>query len=382
MRTVMASDLQALVSHRDGWCISLYLPMHPTGRDGQQDKVRLKNLIAAVEEQLIAKGMRTVAARELLAPVRQLPHDHLAWQHRGRGLAVFRSDGTFRQYWLTTPLAEAAVVDQRFHVKHLLPAVDGNPRFYVLALSRNRVRFLEASLDGFQSLRPAGLPTSIEQALNLQGADRGEQVHSGTRGGLRKEAGVFHGQGGRRDTLKDEVTTYFRQIDSSLRPILCERRDPLILAGVEYELAMFRDASTYSHLSDQALHGGFDHVDDRALYEQVLPVARQIFNGGRQQVIAQYGHLANTAKASCDLGKILTAAHQGQIETLLVDHRGELFGRFHPEANSVETVAEREPALDLVELAMAQTIQHRGSVYSVTRDELATASPLRAIFRY
>jgi hypothetical protein len=202
------------------------------------------------------------------------------------------------------------------------------------------------------------------------------------RGELGKEAGVFHGQGGHRDTLKEELAQYFRLIDESLRPVLRQYPWPLILAGVEYELAIYREVSGYARIAAEVLRGGFDYVQDHVLYEQALPLAERARDALRRQALAKYSELGDTSQASDDVKKIVPAAHAGRIDTLLVDPRAAVFGRYHPEADWIGFTDERDPALDLVELAAAQTILHGGTVYAVTRGELPSTSPLQAIFRY
>ena len=273
MDVLTISGLRDLISVEDGRCVSIYMPTYPRGREGQQDSVRLKNLVTAAEQQLVEQGMRGVEAHDLLRPILDLQKD-AAWTRRKQSLAIFRSEARLVPYWLAILLEEAAIVDRRFHIKRLLPAISTPCQFYVLAVSRNQVRLLRATCRSCERLHVPGLPMSIKEALNLQGADRGEQVHSGgMQGDKGKEAGVFHGQGGHRDTLKDEVVEYFRVINESLRPMLLERPWPLILAGTDYELAMFRNICDYNQLSDEMLYGNFDHVQDHALYQQALPLA-------------------------------------------------------------------------------------------------------------
>ena len=382
METVTMSNLNDLVSIVGNECVSIFMPTHSTGHEGQQDAIRLKNLVAIAERQLIERGMRSVAAREMMQPVLELPHDAELWRSRKQGLAVFRSVKEFFTYRLAAPLEEAVIVGRRFHIKQLLPALNTNPHFYLLALSRNQVRLLKATWHGFETIQPVDLPTSIEEALNLQGADRGEQVHSGARGGQRKEGAVFHGQGGHRDTLKDEIAEYFRLIDKSLRSELHATSWPLILAGIEYEMAIFREVSGYKHIADEMVLGGFDYLDDRTLYEKALPLAKRHYEKLKEQAIEKYRELADTSQTSHEIEKIVPAAHAGQIDTLLVDYRAGEFGRFQSDTNSVEFTSQRDPSLDLVELATAQTILHRGTVYAVTQDELSDCGPLRAVFRY
>jgi hypothetical protein len=380
METVTEHALRDLVFAKGEQYVSIYMPTNPLGREGMQDVLRLKNLVVAAEKQLIERGMRGVTAHSFLQPILALAQ-HDGWNQRSGGLAVFRSDELFVSYKSAIVFKERLNVGSRFHVKQLLPAIGEPLEFFVLALSRNSVRLLQASSIGFRRLQPPGLPSCIERALNLQGADRGEQVHSGMRGDLGKESAVFHGQGGHRDTIKNEIVEYLRAIDNSIRPLLQAHAGPVILAGVEYELSMFREVSDYDHVADEQLHGAFDYVDDRALYEQALPLARRSADTKRRSAIAKYKRLTDTSEASDEIDEIVPAAYDGRIEYLLVDVRCELCGRYDPATRLLDLEIEAEPEADLVEDAVAQTIRHGGRVYAV-RDEFPNEKALRAMIRY
>jgi hypothetical protein len=382
MNVVTTSDLYELASAESKWCVSIYMPTHPAGREGQQDAIRLRNLVTTAEELLQMRGMRRQQAVELLKAILKLPHDPASWSKRQHGLAIFRSEKAFTNYWLATPFDEFVAVDERFQIKRLLPAINASPQFYVLAVSRNRIRLLKVSWPGMEMVHPKGLPDNIKKALNLQGADRGEQVHSGMRGDLGKEAGVFHGQGGHRDTQKEELVEYFRIINESLRPVLREKSWPLILAGVEYEMAIFREVSDDIRITEEILNGNFDYVEDKTLYTQALPLTQKFYDKQRHQAIAKYRSLADTNLTVDDVEKVVLAAFEGRVGTLLVDYRAGKFGRFDPERNRIEFVSEEDPTMDLVEMATAQAILHKGNVYGVTSDELHTAGPLWATLRY
>lgn len=381
MNVVTMSDVHDLVSVEGDYCVSLYLTTHPTGRDGMQDEVRLKNLVVAATDRLVELGMRSVSAREFLAPLNELPLID-EWSQRKLGLAVFHSKTACRRFWLNTSFDECVVVARRYYVRPLLPAVDLNAGFYVLALSRNHVRLLKATASSFSKLSPPGFPTSMEMALNLQGAERGEQVHTGMHAHVGKEAGVYHGQGGHRDTIKEEVVEYCQLITKSLAPILREQPLPVILAGVGYELELFRQTCEYGNFVDDELTGNFDIATDHALYELALPVAKRHYDALRQKPLVKYQTMSERLLTSENMEEIIPAAHQGKVDTLLVDPRAEVFGRFDENTRRLEVVRGCVPALDLVELAVQQTILHRGYVYAATPEELPAGTPMCAILRY
>jgi hypothetical protein len=377
------SDLRDLALIETGRCVSIYMPTHPQGREGQQDAVRLKNLTTAAETQLIARGMRSVEAREFIKPLTNLIDDAPAWGHRKLGLASFLSVDSFTNYWLSTPVEEAVTVGRRFFLKRLLPAVSECPRFYVLVISRNRPRLLKVGWEGAENLHPKNFPVSFTTALNLQTADRGEQVHSAMRGDFGKEAGVFHGQGGHRDTLKEELAIYVRMIDEATTPVIRRNTWPLILAGVDYELAAYRAASECDNIVDEALCGNFDYVEDHELVERGLPIAREFYDSERCSALSRYNELAATGLASNDIEAVVPAAHQGRIQSLFVDIGAAEFGRYCPGTASVEKLESKaDPEFDLVEEAVTHTLRHNGEVYVATPRELPVDSALCAIFRY
>jgi Bacterial archaeo-eukaryotic release factor family 7 len=382
MTNVTLSDLYELVSERSDPCVSILMPTQSSGRDGQQDAVRLRNLGTRAEQQLIERGQRSPLVRDFMEPILELPRDERTWSRRKLGLAVFRSENAFEMFQLDVTLEESVVVDRRFHVKRLLPALNVNPPFFVLVLNRNNVRLLRATWRGCELIRPRNLPVNMAKTLNLQTADRGEQVHTGMRGDLGKEAAVFHGQGGHRDTLKDEIGEFFRLVDEALWPVLRGSEWPVIAAGVDYELAIFREVATHTRLNDESLTGGFDYVTDDELYERALPLARRIVDQEKAKALNTLNDFAHTGRASYKVERIVPAAFQGQVETLFVNPHAAEFGRFHPATNWVEFTTESSPTLDLVEDATEQTILHRGKVYATAAGELPENRSLGAVFRF
>lgn len=48
---------------------------------------------------------------------------------------------------------------------------------------------------------------------------------------------------------------YFREIDRRLQKILVGETAPLVLAGVDYNLPLFRNATGYGHVLDEGIFG-------------------------------------------------------------------------------------------------------------------------------
>ena len=92
------ADLRRLTEPNEGPCVTICMPTHVAGADGQQDPVRLKNLAEQVERQLAGGWLRAPEARDFVAPVRALPADHDFWEKRSHGLALFLDRKALRRF--------------------------------------------------------------------------------------------------------------------------------------------------------------------------------------------------------------------------------------------------------------------------------------------
>jgi len=343
------------------------------GPDGQQDALRLKNLLAAAERGLVDQGMRAPEAKRLLEPIRDLPAEHGFWEKRSLGLAVFITDGLWNHFRVPLSLEEAVVVNQRFQVKPLLPLVGVNDQYFVLALSQNRVRFLAGRQFGMQEVKVEGLPKDMAQALNFDSSERPSLAHTASRGQAGKASAVVHSLGGEREPSKDELAHYFRSIDAALRDALRDQRAPLILAGVQYLLPIYREVSSYGHIAPGELAGNPDHLSEHELHQRSWPLMQSYLEQARQEAVAKYQKLAGTGKTSDDLRQIVSAAHQGQIESLFVDRAAHTWGRYDAATGhlTVRSSSAAEPGDDdLLDYAAVQTLLHRGTVYAVSAGQV------------
>jgi hypothetical protein len=384
MDTFTSTNLRELLTDHAPPCVSVYLPTHPAGSEGQQDPVRLKNLLNQAEQELAAGWMRATEARDLLQKARDLPADPTYWDARSRGLAIFVSPDTFEPYRLPLTFQESVTVDERFVIRPLLPLLNANERFFVLALSQNKVRLFEADRHHIKRVEVPNLPPDMEEALDYVPVDRGSQTHSAMQGARGKQAAVFHGQGGKAEAHKDDLHQFFRLVDAALRPRLRDERVPLVLAGVEYLPPIYREVTSYPHVCDPALYGNCDYLTEHELHERVWPVAEPVLSAQRCETAQRIRHALDSADgATDDLKKILTAAHAGRVDTFFVRDGAQEWGEFFEAIGRCERHDQRQPGdRDLLEMAATATLLHHGTVYAVGKDEMPTSKAAAARLRY
>jgi hypothetical protein len=385
MRIFTRDELKNLTESPQAPCVSIYMPTHRVSTENQQDRTRLKNLIRQAQESLQAYGLRPAAAESLLEPAATLLGAIPFWKDKQDGLALFISPAGFRHYQLPTRFEPLVVVAHRFHLKPLLTFLGGN-EFFVLALSQNSVRLFEGSRFGLSAINGLeGVPKSLADALKYDELEKQLQFHTGTgvSAGKGGRAAMFHGQGVGTDDAKDRILRYFRQINQGLHDFLREEQAPLVLAGVEYLLPIYKEANTYQHLLAEGITGNPEGVNPDELHRQAWALVQPHFKQEQQKAAARYRQLAGTGRTSNDPREIAPAAYHGRVELLFVAVGHQQWGDYDPGTGQVKLHREAQTgSFDILDLAATQALLHGGSVYAVEPPEMPDEARLAAVFRY
>ena len=240
--------LKSLIEQQGKWCVSLYMPTHRAGRDQQQNPIRLKNLLAKAETNLLANGLRRPKVEKLMQPAEELLWNREFWQQQGDGLAMFLTNDFYKIYRLPVEFEESVNTGNAFHIKPLLTCLGRSIRFYVLAVSLNNVRLFEGNADTMSEIE-LNFPTSMEAALWTDDPEKYLNMHSGSisMGEGKGGSGIFHGHNPA-DEDKTNILRFFHAADQGLNQVLEEKNIPMVLAGVDYLLPIFREASSYQNL--------------------------------------------------------------------------------------------------------------------------------------
>ncbi|HEX2641738.1 MAG TPA: hypothetical protein VHU81_02020 [Thermoanaerobaculia bacterium] len=379
------SEIEKLLRVSGGPCISLMMPTVRAG-DTQQNAIRFKNLLRDIEKRLQERGLKGPELDSLLAPLAELEGDRAFWEHQDEGLAVFRSPDFFKTLRLPLAFKELAMVNDRFHVKSIFPLLSGDGHFYILALSLKNARLIEASRHHAREidLVEAGVPHSFREALgDLE--RRSSQFQSSTSSKTVSRSPLFPGHGTAEDDLKAEIFNYFRRLDDGLKGLI-DRDAPVVLAGVEYLLPRFREASQHPHICDEALTGNAEGLKPEELRDHAWPIVEPHFLKDRQRAEARFRELAGTGLASANPEEVLPAAHDGRVEALFTARGVRLWGQYDEGSREIqlqpEQQAQDQESQDLLDLAAIQTFLNGGSVFAVEKEEIPNGEELAAVFRY
>ncbi len=382
-------DLLMLAQDRAQPCISIFMRTYQTGADVQQNPIRLRDLLKNAEKQLIAQGMRHPNALDLLAPMYELMGRSDFWEAQSKGLAVFLSRDTFRYYRQPVQFLDRVVVNNRFCIKPLFSDLhDGT--FYVLALDQKDLRLLQGSRDKIVEvpIDQVGVPTSISEALPNEEFQAANQMHSFPSGEPNSKYGqtaILHGQGTAEEDPKNKIRRFFQKVDDGLRTWFGDGKAPLVLAGVEYLLPIYKEVSRYPTLANKPILGNPRAWSAKELHDRAWPLVEPMFrkplDKDRDLVRQFLGE--KDQHASHDPSVIVPAAFYGRVATLFVDRDKQLWGTFDPttEMLAIHETRKRSDE-DLLDLAALQTVLNNGTVYALEREEMPDEYPLSAVFRY
>lgn len=376
-------DLKMLMEEHTSPCVSVFMPTHRLGTQVQQGPIRWKNLLKKAEGSLLKDGLRPREAGRLLKPAQGLLGDSHFWQHQLDGLAAFVSRDSARYFLLPYRVDELVVVTERFHVKPLLPLMGDDRTFFVLALSQNDVRLLQGSRRSVSEVMLDGIPESLEEALKPDTSERRLQFHTRTPSGSKSRSAIFHGHGGGGEEAKDKILRYFRQIDRGLSGFLANKRAPMVLAGVDYLIPIYREANSYPHLTHESITGNPQRLSAGELQRKAWAVVQPIFRQAQLDAVAEYERLSGTGRATHNISQVVRAAYHGRVESLFVALHRQRWGTFDPETDTVHLRKEAEPGdEDLLDFAAIHTVTSGGTVFAVNADEMPDAATLAGIFRY
>ena len=380
MNLFTINELTTLTTASNSTCISIYAPRSRLGIETKQNPIRLKNLVRQTEEKLLALGMRGQDAKELLQPIHELNINDEFWQHQSDGLAIFLSPNQFRYYCLPIAFPELTVVSDRFHIKPLLQLMSGDGTFYVLGLSQNQVRLFQGTRYHLDEVELTDVPTNMAAALQYNEPEKSLQLHTGSSKG---NSAISHGQGAGNEDHKNDLLSYFRQVNNGLESFLKNQPAPLILAGVDYLLPIYHEANTYAHLLPDGISGNPETLTLEELHTQAWQIAQPYFNLAKVSTISHYEELQGSEKTANTIEKVVPAAYFQRVETLFVPIGETVWGVFDPEGNSVQIHAQQETGdEDLLDLAALHTLTNGGTVYAVEQKYVPEHKAIAAILRY
>jgi hypothetical protein len=244
----------------------------------------------------------------------------------------------------------------------LLAAVSGDHAFWLLALSRHRVRLWRAGRNRLEEQHLAGVPASIEEALAFEDREQQLQLRA-TAAGRLGGAAAYHGHGGEPEDHHARFERFLRLCAPGLQAVIAQHRAPVVVAAVADDAARFRSLIPLGSAVLGVVDGNPDRVDPRALHRAAWPLvdaAHREREGDHARRLVEDQRPGVTVR---DPAAVADAAESGRLGELFVERGAQCWtgGRTGTRAG----LERRVGGTELVGVAALAALGHGAEVHVV-----------------
>lgn len=371
--SISPRELLTLTELDDQLRVSLYLPV-PRGSPRAKRRIQWKNLVGAAARQLGADGMHDIEVdRTLQAAGPAFDHSGNGGGQDG-GWVYFANPRWSRAMRVRIGVPHGAFIGDRCYIAPLLPLLSHQDRYFLLGLSRDDLQLFAGTRIGLAAVPLEGLPlgplASMPRGRRPAGAFVAERGDSGFRG-------LLHGVGATEVDQQRNILEHFRRVDAAVGDLLQNEGPPLILGGVAYLHALYREVNSYPYLLDQGINGSLRDHAPAQLHALAWPIAEAAPHANRRQAIGRFRLLHGTGRTITEARAAAAAADEGRVEVLIVsvDTAGDA-------ATSGVAVKRLSGPSLCVEQAITGTLRNGGAVHAVRPGRMPVPTALAAILRY
>ncbi len=249
--------------------VSLYIPYIPVTTGTNPNLIKLKTFLKQAKQELTELGATKGYIEDLLKPAKELVNGTEFWPSQRAGLALFMGPDMFSYYHIPESITEELVIiSDQFELEPLIMAMNETKPYFLLTIGHKNVRLYHGTRYKLKPVRLRDFPPSLTEALQIDEFPQGRQTHTisaTTRGKAGKGSEGFHEQYNVAQTDKQMLLEFFRRIDKRLHRLLTRHGEPLVVAGVNYLVPIYRKANTYSGLLSDTILGNQDVTDEEVL---------------------------------------------------------------------------------------------------------------------
>ena len=255
-------------------CISIVL----VEQEARDARIALKDALAKVRGTLESRAPKHDIA-SLLDPIELAATDLIDSSKQPATFIFLRSPDlceSFRtRYLVGQPIA---TVGEAFQLGALLALASKQLEFYILSLKLNGTRIFKCT---DEQCEPARFPKDA-------GTEAAGFVPGASQESLRAEPVHDH------EHAEDHLGHFYREVDRDVNALLKDGHPPLVVVGVEHEVALFHRLTTYPSCVKPGIHGLAGHLSKNEMYRQALELVH-----GQSGGAARHGprRLSGTARS-------------------------------------------------------------------------------------
>jgi hypothetical protein len=342
-------------------CVTIILNTHRTKPDNEKDPLTLKNLIKDAEQRLYADEDK----RDAKTLVERLQDLESKIDHRNNleSLILFVNEDIAEYTRLPIAVEDRVVIDHTFATRDLIRALHHETNYYVLVLSQQKVRLIEAFND--KVVAEIGNSFPIEN----------KQLNSTNNAAL--------SNANRQTNL---VAEFFNRVDKAVNEIRKEKPLPILICTEEsnyheyLKIADQKQSIFETYLNKNRLDEKAHHIITAA-----WKIVQEYTIGKNDARKAKLHKAVSQNRFLSDTNEIWQAIKQGRIETLFIEQ-----SNFQPaiwENDQIKYVSDnlrvnKEVVDDIYDELIEANMIYGGNVVFLPEGELSKFNGFGAITRY
>ena len=342
-------------------CVTIILTTHRTKPDNEKDPIVLKNLVKDAEKRIQAEcGDDKVLANSIIEKLNKLAEsiDH---RHNLEGLALFVNENIAEFARLPLKVENRVVVDHTFHTRDLVRAINSQTAYYVLLLSRQGARMIEALSDKAVAEIETGFPIENETTTVAPGAA----------------------------SISNKVTSlsveFFNIVDKKMNEVHKAKPLPVILCTDDSNYSEYLKVADRKEIILGNVKGNRMLEKAHHVIDSVWPVVKELQNAENKKRLVELDDAVNNSKYVTDFNDIWKALNEGRGRTLFVKQ-----GYFQPARIVGDTIQLVAPDMaedpdvvdDIIDEMLEKNLKAGGDAVFMQEDELDKFQGLVLVTRY
>ncbi len=370
---LLGEDLSSMMMQSWQRCLTMLCPLHPANPDRSGDRISLKHM-SQQAAMLIKQHWQPVQADQMLHQL-EVMMNQIDLVRPPKGLGIYLNPTYHRVELFSFAVPPLVQIDDRFLIREWLWRMQINRPVYLLNLSEKSARLEEIRDGDWYAIEDHHFPRVFfddhEYAKPVRSTSYAGQAH------------VKSYERDKTEMQQIRLCDYFHDTDAALNPYLMHG-EPLILAGAERDISLFRQVAATGRNVIAQISGNFQHAHQEIFRDKVNHVMMEYRQSQLQHEVSAFFESWGAGLARCGIADCWEAIEKGQGRMLLVE-RGFREGLFRSPAGTFSSQKCSADAVwypDVLDALMHLTLEKGGDVRLVENNSLGSAQRVALILRY
>ncbi|MDR2009129.1 MAG: hypothetical protein LBQ22_01435 [Bacteroidales bacterium] len=271
--------------------VSVTMPTHRTFPDSDKDIVQLKNLIAEADKKLSIlhdKRKRQVTMENIEEAAGNIDH-----RLNLDSLVIYANEHFSSVVKLPVTTNPEVVIDPLFDIRPLYRSRQQNQHYYILSISRQKIRLFEAFND------------KITEEINNE--DFPFENNYYTTDPIKLKQDIFE---------ENLVKEFFNVADKRFRKYLISNPLPIILAGDTKSVSYYQEMMDHSQTIIAQVNGNYDNSSQHEIIKAVYPVIEKFRENEQHDYLSEIDNARSGNLLSADMNEMIEFSLMGNVRAL------------------------------------------------------------------